>query len=155
MFRYLSQYVADLSDDPKLKLTLAWMTFAMLVVPTAILMSLGVSAKAALITMSILVLPLHYALYVAFFAARETNSLWIDLPPIPSFVDSLEIQPNTRKVRRKKDLLYVMIGSPSDSIQRPYSPLIQFQRLSLTDEIEEVGLRSVWSVTYCLPQHRA
>jgi hypothetical protein len=60
----------DVSDHPALKFKLAWGTFVLLGVPTALVMSAGVSEQVALTVMVVLTLPCFYVLY-RFFSRRR------------------------------------------------------------------------------------
>ncbi len=59
----LSNFFQEVSDSPSLKFTLAWGTFLGLVVPTALLMTLGVPERVALLVMVLLILPFQYVLF--------------------------------------------------------------------------------------------
>jgi hypothetical protein len=60
----IDSFFAALYGDSSLKLRLLAGTFALLVIPTAVLVALGVQEKPAYIAMCALILPLQFALYL-------------------------------------------------------------------------------------------
>ena len=57
-------FLTALYSDSSLKRRLMLWTFVLLVIPTAVLVSLGVPEKPAYLAMCALMLPLHFALYL-------------------------------------------------------------------------------------------
>jgi predicted MFS family arabinose efflux permease len=60
----IGRFLAALYSDSSLKRRLLAGTFALLVVPTAVLVALGVPEKPAYVAMCALILPLQFALYL-------------------------------------------------------------------------------------------
>lgn len=58
-----SEFLRELSGDARLKFLLAWLTFAELVLPTALLMSLGFPEKYALPLMLVATPPFQYGAF--------------------------------------------------------------------------------------------
>ena len=55
-----SDFLREVSQSPRLKFELTWLTFAGLVVPTALLMSIGLPEQYALPLMLVAILPFQY-----------------------------------------------------------------------------------------------
>jgi hypothetical protein len=95
MFRLIKvgDFLSEVSANPRLKFDLAGLTFAGLVVPTALLMSIGVPEQYALPLMLVMILPFQYTAF-CFIVRQKVRS------PLPRLL-----------LIRKALVLYGIIGS--------------------------------------------
>jgi hypothetical protein len=61
----VSGFFREISESPRMKFRIAWVSFGMLVVPLAALVAGGMSERAALLTMLAAILPVQYLIFVA------------------------------------------------------------------------------------------
>ncbi len=67
----ISGFLRGVSDSPRKKLTLAWLTFLCLACPAALLISLGVPQAIAISAMLAAILPFQYVAYSVLYGRRE------------------------------------------------------------------------------------
>ena len=67
----ISRFLRGVSDSPRKKFTLAWLTLLCLACPAALLISLGVPQAIAIPAMLVAILPFQYVAYSALYGRRE------------------------------------------------------------------------------------
>lgn len=99
-------FFREVSESRRVKFTLAWLTFGGLALPTALLMSLGVDEKYALLMMLAAILPFQYAVFCVLkglkhdrsvlagevYLSRVKEQMWKDTSDVPtSYLRAQEI----------------------------------------------------------------
>jgi hypothetical protein len=80
----ISKFLRGMSDSPRKKFTLAWLTFFCLACPAALLISLGVPQVIAISAMLVAILPFQYVAYSALYGHSEPKGQALTAPqPIP------------------------------------------------------------------------
>ena len=73
-FIKVGDFLREVSTSSRMKFELAGLTFAGLVVPTALLVSAGVPEQYALTLMLVAILPFQYAVFCSLASPKETPS---------------------------------------------------------------------------------